>query len=85
MVLPEGNPSQYLLRTNPDLQRISTFEAICRVLGLFEGYAHHFQLEKTFTMFVERHLWLRGVRSKDTLTTPIPTDALKFYNARSLL
>lgn len=58
--LPEGKPSEYLLRLAPSLHSLSTIEAIARAMGFLEGPETQAQLEKLFRTVVKRTLWSRG-------------------------
>lgn len=70
--LPPGPPSRYRLRSHPDPDRIATFEAIARALGVLEGPAMQARLERWFDVFVERTLWTRGDLSAAAVTGGIP-------------
>jgi DTW domain-containing protein YfiP len=74
VTLPEGPPSRYRLRSHPDPQRISTFEAVARALGILEpdGPALQAHLEAAFDRFVERSLFTRGQLAPQDVTGGIP-------------
>jgi DTW domain-containing protein YfiP len=73
--LPPGPPSDYRLRYSPNEQRLCTFEAISRAIGLLEGA--HFQgaLDLLFLKKVERMMWSRGKLAPEQCTTGIPEAA----------
>ena len=58
--LPGGPPSNYRLRRHPDLRYLATFEAVARALGILEGPEVQAELERVFTLLVERVLRSRG-------------------------
>lgn len=74
VTLPPGAPSRYRLRSHPDPQRISTFEAVARALGVLEPDGAELQaaLEAVFDRFVERSLFTRGQLAPDAVTGGIP-------------
>jgi len=64
--LPPGPPSRYRLRHDPDPERLSTFEAVARIIGLIDGPVVQRSLEHILDVMVERTLWTRGeLRSED--------------------
>ncbi len=68
--LPPGPPSRYRLRKNPDPDRICTFEAIARALGILEGPDVQRTLEDAFEKLVSRTLWTRGKIDSDEANIP---------------
>ena len=55
-----GPPSDFRLRTQSDVRRVCTFEAVARALGIIEGPVVQQQLEEFFQVMVERMLKARG-------------------------
>jgi DTW domain-containing protein YfiP len=62
--LPEGPTRRFELRKHPQAERLSTFEAIARALGILEGPEVQQELERILHLKVERTLDTRG-RRKD--------------------
>jgi DTW domain-containing protein YfiP len=62
--LPEGPTRRFELRKHPQAERLSTFEAIARALGILEGAEVQHELERILHLKVERTLDTRG-RRKD--------------------
>jgi DTW domain-containing protein YfiP len=62
--LPEGPARRFELRKHPQAERLSTFEAIARALGILEGPEVQQELERILHLKVERTLDTRG-RRKD--------------------
>lgn len=60
--LPPGAPRRFELRKHPEPDRLSTFEAIARALGILEGAAVQAELERVLALHVERILSTRGLR-----------------------
>lgn len=58
--LPLGPARRFELRKHPEAQRLSTFEAIARALGVLEGSAVQQALEQALALKVERTLATRG-------------------------
>ena len=58
--LPSGGISEYRLRVQPNEQRLCTFEAIARALGILESRDAQAELEAIFRVMVQRTLWTRG-------------------------
>lgn len=76
--LPEGAPSQYRLRTQPNDKSLCTLEAIARALGVLESREAQIQLETVLGVMVERTLWCRGVLdARDCTTGGIPDEAFR--------
>ena len=59
--LEVGAPSRYQLRTETKPGGLATLEAIARALGVLESRAVEEELEKVFSLMVERTLRSRGV------------------------
>lgn len=74
--VPAGQPSQYLLRTQPNERSLCTLEAIARALGVLESRAAQVQLETVLSVMVERTMWARGVLpAEECLVGGIPREA----------
>jgi DTW domain-containing protein len=58
--LPQAEPSAYRLRRAPHADRLATFEAVARALGLIEGPALRERLEWLFAVTCDRVLWSQG-------------------------
>jgi len=58
--LPPGPPSSFRLRLQSRPDRLCTFEAAARALGIIEGQQVQKILEDFFEMMVSRMLWARG-------------------------
>lgn len=58
--LSSGPPSDFRLRTQSDVRRVCTFEAVARALGIIEGPVIQQKLEEFFQVMVERMLKARG-------------------------
>jgi DTW domain-containing protein YfiP len=65
--LPQGPPSTLRLRANPDPDRISTFEAIVRALGILEGAEVQAALEHVLALKIERTRWTRKPPSREEI------------------
>ena len=75
--VPDGLPSEYRLRTQPNDRSLCTLEAIARALGAFESREAQSQLESILRVMVERTLWARGMLATDQCTEAgIPSEAL---------
>lgn len=59
--VPVDLPSQYRLRTQPNVRSLCTLEAIARALGFLEDPSVQAQLEAVLAVMVERTMRLRGV------------------------
>ncbi len=80
VTIPLLGPSQYKLRREPSLESVSTFEAIARSLGVIHGEKVQSELEKVFTIMVERTLWAKNRLHESETTFPIPEKAI-YYRA----
>ena len=75
--VPEGEPSEYRLRMQPNDRSLCTLEAIARALGALESREAQSQLETVLRVMVERTLWARGTITTNQCTVAgIPSDAL---------
>ncbi len=79
--LPAGPLSEYLLRSEPRPECVSTFEAIARALGILEGKAIEDQLMEYFRAKVDRMLWARGSMRTDQVRGGIPQAAIDSFKA----
>jgi DTW domain-containing protein YfiP len=77
-ILPPGPPSAYQLRRAEQPERISTFEAGARALGLLEGAQVQQPLEMFFRIMVERSLWARNRLPAHLVTGGLPPEALTY-------
>lgn len=79
VTLPPMGPSEYRLRTEPQVGGLATFEAIARALRILEGSAGEAisaAMLEVFRVMVERTLWFRGKLRDDEVTGGIPAAAL---------
>ena len=58
--LPVTTPSRYHLRREPHIEGLSTIEAIARALGALESPEVQAELERIFSLMVERTMRSRG-------------------------
>lgn len=77
--LGPGAPSSYLLRQTPHREKLSTFEAIARALGVIEGPEAQLPLEALFETLIERTLWSRGLLPLSMCKTEIPQEAIQAF------
>lgn len=77
-LLPPGPPSAYQLRRAEQPERISTFEAGARALGLLEGPQVQGPLEEIFRVMVERSLWARNRLPAHLVAGGLPPEALTY-------
>ena len=74
--VPEGAPSEYRLRTQPNDKSLCTLEAIARALGVLENRDAQSRLELVLRVMVERTLWARGTIATEKCTIAgIPFEA----------
>ena len=66
--LPNGPPSEYRLRLQPQEAGLCTLEAIARSLGILESHEAQQRLETLLRIMVERTLWSRGMIRADECT-----------------
>ncbi|MDB5335743.1 MAG: domain containing protein [Planctomycetaceae bacterium] len=79
--LPEGAPSEYRLRHQPNDTSLCTLEAIARALGLLESSEAQASLETVLNVMVERVLWSRGKLPANQCTSgDIPRGAFIHVN-----
>lgn len=79
VTLPSLGPSEYRLRSEPQLGGLATFEAIARALSILEGNrggAISTAMLDVFRVMVERTLWFRGKLRDHEVTGGIPGAAL---------
>lgn len=57
--VPTESASTYRLRASPRAERLSTFEAVARALGVIESLETKAHLERIFALWVERSLSMR--------------------------
>jgi DTW domain-containing protein len=79
VTLPPLGPSEYRLRSEPELGGLATFEAIARALSILEGNqggAISTAMLDVFRVMVERTLWFRGKLRDHEVTGGIPGAAL---------
>ena len=82
--LPDGLPSEYRLRAQPNEHCLCTLEAIARAIGLLESREAQSQLEVVLRVLVERTLWSRGLLSTERcITAGIPVAALTANGKRT--
>jgi len=65
--LPKGPESRYVLRTQPSPGKVSTFEAIARVVGIVEGPEKQRALEAYLDEMVRRSLVASGNQARARL------------------
>lgn len=76
--VPEGEPSAYRLRSQPNDKSLCTLEAIARAVGALESLEAQRQLETVLKILVERTLWCRGMLAAEKCTTSgIPEEAFR--------
>lgn len=72
VIIPPGKRTEYRLRKEMHKDGLATFEAIARVMGLFEGEKVQQELEHFFRILVERSLYMRGRLGKEEVYGGIP-------------
>ncbi len=77
--LPAGAKAQYHLRHSHHSERVSTFEAIARTVGLLEDPSAQREMEIFFEKRVERGLWARGKIRQENCRHPIPPAFFDFF------
>lgn len=70
--------SKYFLRTEPHPYFLCTYEAIMYTLRHLHGEEKYLEMNRVFTIFVERNLWAKNKLHEKNCTYPIPEKAL--YN-----
>jgi len=79
VTLPSLGPSEYRLRSEPQVGGLATFEAIARSLRILEGAAGEAVASAmlgVFRVMVERTLWFRGKLDDHEVTGGVPVAAL---------
>jgi DTW domain-containing protein YfiP len=77
VTLPPLGPSEYRLRSEPQVGGLATFEAIARALRILDGNPEvSTAMLEVFRVMVERTLWFRGKLRADEATGGIPAAAL---------
>lgn len=76
--IPKGKRSEYFLRTEPNDESVSTFEAISRALARLHPEISNGSLEKNFKIMIERNLWAKSMINENNCTYPIPAKALEY-------
>jgi DTW domain-containing protein len=76
VTLPQLGPSEYRLRSEPQLGGLATCEAIARALGILEGEAISASILDVFRVMVDRTLWFRGKLRDHEVYRGVPAAAL---------
>jgi DTW domain-containing protein YfiP len=79
VTLPSLGPSEYRLRSEPQVGGLATIEAIARALRILEGDAGEaisHAILHVFRVMVERTLWFRGKLHDHEVTGGVPAAAL---------
>jgi DTW domain-containing protein len=79
VTLPALGPSEYRLRSEPQVGGLATIEAIARALRILEGDAGEAMssaMLDVFRVMVERMLWFRGKLHASEVTGGVPAAAL---------
>jgi DTW domain-containing protein YfiP len=79
VTLPSLGPSEYRLRSEPQVGGLATFEAIARALQILEGdtgEATARAMLELFRVMVERTLWFRGKLHDHEVAGGVPAAAL---------
>jgi DTW domain-containing protein YfiP len=80
--LAPGAPSRYRLREEPHPHQVCTIEAVMRALDRLESKPITPQLERVFTLMVERTLWSRGKLAGEAVFEGVPKAALEWGNKK---
>ena len=72
--LPPGLPAEYQLRSNAFPERLNTFEAIIRAMGMIEGKEVEDRLNILYKTMTTRFLYTRGRAKKSDVYGGIPED-----------
>ena len=72
--LPTGLPAEYQLRSNAFPDRLNTFEAIIRAMGIIEGKEVQDRLNTLYKTMATRFLYTRGRARKSEVYGGIPED-----------
>jgi DTW domain-containing protein YfiP len=78
--LPPGPLSEYVLRSEPRPECVSTFEAIARGLGVLEGKLVEAHLMEYFRVKIDRMLWARGLLATDRVRGGVPQAAIDSFS-----
>ncbi len=70
--LPDGAPTAYRLRSEPQKGGLATLEAIARAFGVLEGPEVEAAMLRPFRAMVERTLWARGQLSAEAVQDGLP-------------
>ena len=77
--LPPDSLSAYQLRHSPHPERISTYEAIARAIGILHGLELRREMEALFDVMIERTLWSRGKIPLAGCRHTIPEAAIRAF------
>jgi DTW domain-containing protein YfiP len=78
--IPLGPPSEYVLRSAPRADYVSTYEAIARALQVVEGRDVHDRLMEYFRMKIDRTLWARGLLATEKVRGGVPPEAIESFS-----
>ena len=78
--LPPGALSEYVLRSEPRPECVSTFEAIARGLGVLEGKPVEERLMEYFRIKIDLMLWARGVLATEKVRGGVPQAAIDSFS-----
>lgn len=78
--LPPGPLSEYVLRSEPRPECVSTFEAIARALGVLEGKPVEEKLMEYFRIKIDRMLWARGLLATEKVRGGVPQAAIDSFS-----
>ncbi len=70
--LPFAGESTYQLRTESAPDRLATFEAIARAMGILEGPLVRERMEELFRVMVDRLLYISGKKPREDVFGGIP-------------
>jgi DTW domain-containing protein YfiP len=77
--IPSGAPSEYVLRTAPRADFVSTYEAIARALRVTESSEVHDRLMEYFRIKIDRTLWARGLLATEKVRGGVPPEAIESF------
>jgi DTW domain-containing protein YfiP len=77
--IPPGAPSEYVLRTAPREDFVSTYEAIARALRITESLEVHELLMEYFRIKIDRTLWARGLLATEKVRGGVPPEAIESF------
>ena len=78
--LPPGPLSEYVLRSEPRPECVSTFEAIARAIGHLEGSEIEARLMEYFRIKIDRMLWARGLLATEKVRGGVPQAAIDSFS-----